>query len=448
VALIKEYLKSYRDIYIGFREDAIALLGYRLDSSKKQGEKINFFEEYQLVFRNYKYSGVSKKVEIITPANAHFMTTFYDIDPISPSGRYLICTNVPFINRVPLPGDIAYICIVDLASEKYFFADKTRGWGSQLGANVQWGFDDNEIYYNDLVGSTPKGTRLNLNTKEKVRYAGGIFGVTPDRKFSFSPDLSLINAGILGYGVPEDPLNKIREINVLSEINGIWLTDLITSNTQLFLSIKDIFDNLPEEDKLIGGTQYIFNVKVSPCGEKLLIIMFSRGIKGRAGWPTQLITCDIDGKNIKMTIPDKLWQNGGHHPNWTKNQKIVMNLREPKQKMRFVRFSFDGAEMETLANGIVGGGHPSIDPSGNFLLTDAYVSEGLANSEKKVPLRLIDLRTNEEFTIAWIDTLNLTGPKRVDPHPVWSRDGKYVYFNGVVDGFRQIFRADVSNIVS
>src|SRR5690606_20105480 len=131
---------------------------------------------------------------------------------------------------------------------------------------------------------------------------GPIYGLTPDCRYSFSADLHLVNAGIPGYGVPEMLLKQRRLTSEASTQEGIWRTDIATGSTELFLSIKDILDELPRSERLTGGVQYAFNVKVNSTGTKLLIVMFARHLAGRLGWPTQLVTCDLDGSNVRLAL--------------------------------------------------------------------------------------------------------------------------------------------------
>jgi Tol biopolymer transport system component len=59
-------------------------------------------------------------------------------------------------------------------------------------------------------------------------------------------------------------------------------------------------------------------------------------------------------------------------------------------------------------------------------------------AEGKVPIRLIDLETNSEIELCRVYTNKLEGPRRVDPHPVWSFNDNYIVFNAVIGGARQV----------
>jgi len=100
-----------------------------------------------------------------------------------------------------------------------------------------------------------------------------------------------------------------------------------------------------------------------------------------------------------------------------------------------------------LSEKIPGGGHPTIEPRGRYIITDSFSYDGL----QKVSLRLVDLVSDDEQDICTMPTLNRETLKhdalRFGGHPVWSRDYKKVCFNGAPDGRRQVFIADLSNII-
>lgn len=395
--------------------------------------------------RPYRTAECLTDVSIVTPAAGHYMTTFFDVNPFSPSGRYLAVTQVPFIDRLPIPGDPARVCVIDLNEERCRVVYRTVGWGAQLGANVQWGEHDGILYCNDVVEGRATGVRIDLSRATSHPLDGPIYGLSPDARYSYSPNIEFVNALIPGYGVPEPLIGRRRQKERLSTTDGIWRTDLSTGKCNLLVSLSEIVKQLPNQHELRGGTYNVFHVKVNPTNDRLFLILFSTRVPGRVGTPVQLVTMNTDGSNVRLALPDTLWRVGGHHPNWTPDgEHIVMNLKPRGEAMTFVRFRYDGAKLERLAVGRKGSGHPSLDPKNRFLITDSYVSEGFKDKRNDVPLRLINLATNEEQTLCWVHTKGISGPRRIDPHPVWSSDGCRIAFNGVVQGYRQVLIANIA----
>lgn len=403
-------------------------------------------EAVRFEMRPYRAGQTALPVSAITPAGGHFMTTFFDVSPFSPSGRYVAVTQVPFINRIPIPGDRARICVVDLQEQTCTAIYETTGWGAQLGANVQWGRDDDTLFCNDLVDGRGTGIRIVRSTGKVTVLGGPVYGLTPDKRFSFAPNIQMVNAIIPGYGVADPLFGKVRQSEKSSPSEGIWRTDLDSGESALFMSLADLVPQLAEQDKVAGGKYYVFNTKVSPSGTKLFAVLFSRDVPLRADRPTQLVTMNLDGSDIRVAMPDRLWRKGGHHPNWTPDgEHILMNLRIDGT-MAFVRYRQDGSDLQVIAPGHKGSGHPSFNPAQTHLLTDSYISEGFKDKGGNVPIRLIDLASNAETEICRVFTNHLDGPRRIDPHPVWSAGGDRIAFNGMLDGRRQVFLIDAQDL--
>ena len=89
-------------------------------------------------------------VHCVTPQPPGCIHRFYDSSPFSPSGRFIALTRLPFEDRLPGPGDMAEVVCVDLETGEMRTVAETRGWDSQLGAQVQWGRDDRTLLFNDV----------------------------------------------------------------------------------------------------------------------------------------------------------------------------------------------------------------------------------------------------------------------------------------------------------
>ena len=93
---------------------------------------------------------------------------------------------------------------------------------------------------------------------------------------------------------------------------------------------------------------------------------------------------------------------------------------------------------------------------GRYLITDAYAAEDAGFGDGTAPLWLIDREKSEKKTLVrmksvtppWADKLSKAKVMRVDFHPAWDRyTHTQVAFNGVQDGTRRVFVADLSEIV-
>jgi hypothetical protein len=255
--------------------------------------------------------------------------------------------------------------------------------------------------------------------------------------------------------------------------DGVYLTDTETGKMILIASYRKIVEAaVPSIDMSHygPGDYYGFHASWSPKGNRILLVL--RYVLRKDGkFKPQLITMKTDGSEIRVAIPASEWADkGGNHPHWCPDgEHLIMNLNvdrrssysiwhRPRHKWRFVQCRFDGTNLRTLTPVPANGGHPTLHPSGKYILTDAYPKERMAFGDDTAPLWLIDVETAEKKTLVRIDAVSSffkkdngksAGALRVDLHPAWdSKTYTHVVFNGVVNGTRHVFVADLSYFVS
>ena len=162
----------------------------------------------------------------VTPTAARVFHRFFDTSPISPSGRYLGLTQLPAEDRLPHPGDVAQVVVVDLATGEAEVVAETRGWDTQLGAQVQWGADETQLYFNDLDTETWRayGVRLNPLSGQRRELDGPVYMVSPDGHWVASSDLVRTGSTQPGYGVLV-PAEVVPLDEGAPSDDGVFLTD-------------------------------------------------------------------------------------------------------------------------------------------------------------------------------------------------------------------------------
>ena len=120
-------------------------------------------------------------------------------------------------------------------------------------------------------------------------------------------------------------------------------------------------------------------------------------------------------------------------------------------------FRSDGSDFRILSEKHLGSGHPSVDPTTRYLISDAYLKQTYVTRNEEIPIRFIHLEDDRESTLCTIS--NNVGNEgkmysdqggsqfKLDPHPAWNRDYTKVCFNGAIEGRRQVFVADVRELV-
>jgi len=403
-------------------------------------------------FRPYRPGKTFGKVLCVTPDDGFYLQTFYDVCPFSPSQRYLAVTRFPFQDRQPNPGETADVCVIDLEERTIMTVYTTRAWGFQLGANLNWGRTDRFLYTNDLVDGRAVAVRLDLETGETKAFAGPMYHIAPDEScvIGFPPEL--MNATQFGYGAPVDWKNVPRLTERAATDQGLWRTDLRTDETRLLVSVADLYERIPDGDSLGDVVCYLFHSKFNRQNTRIMEV-FRPLPQGKGRQKLSLFTFNTDGSDIRLAIDHHLWSRGGHHPNWHPDgEHLIMNLIPEGKRLSFCQFRYDGSDFRVISQKHPGGGHPSITPDGKYLVTDAYTSEGVVLPNKEVPIRLLATESDEVEVICHMYTLGRKGDLgrgvlRLDPHPAWSRDFKRVCFNGAPEGRRQVFVADLAEVL-
>ena len=417
----------------------------------------------------------------VTPDGGLYQQTYFDITPFSPSQRYLVVSKFPFQDRMPVVGDIAEVCVVDLQEQTIQTIYKTKSWGLQTGTNAQWGATDRHVFCNDIIGGTAVGVRIDTETGETVAYCGPKYGLAPDESCFVSFPLELMDVTQFGYGCPPVKPGAYKTLPPgASKTEGIWRTDLKTNTKKLIVSLADAAAVLPPPPPGTREyTYYFWHSKFNRQGTRVYNVVRCM-IPGAESRNPANITFKPDGTELFYCTPtESPWGAPGGHPNWhpdgehlvrhlefgangqviggddeggkktgkKKDAKEAKKAKAPKQSF-FVKFKYDGSTLERLAPHCPGGGHPSMEITDRYLVTDAQKITG--DTTKTVSVRLIDVKADAERTVCTLPTIKWEGRFddnvfRLDGHPCWSRDYKKVTLQAAnAAGERQLFIVDLS----
>lgn len=401
----------------------------------------------------------------VTPESDGAIHRFFDTSPFSPTGRYLAVTRFLQEEQLPTPGEIAEIILVDLLTGEERMVAETCGWEPQMGANVNWGPNDDTLYFNNVDTTTwePFIVKLNPYTGEQKRLEGSIYRISPDGKHIISASAEKMRRTQFGYGVvvPDDQIG--RNYGLVDD-DGLYITDTETGKQKLLVSIKEIFEKAsPKIDQAYyeKGECYGFHCKYNPQGDRILFSMRWMPKQTEEPWNLNrsglleyfVITMKPDGSDIYVAVGPKEWAKSGHHINWFPDGKrLSMNLcLDGDKNLYLVEANYDGTGLKKITEKVLGSGHPTVHPNGKQILTDTYEHEKLAKGDGTVPLRWIDLEEETEKTIVSINVRNeatkTSVALRVDPHPAWDPTHQFVAFNGFLDGTRRVFVADLRNVI-
>lgn len=401
----------------------------------------------------------------VTPNRSGCIHRFFDTSPISPSGRYLAVFQMPFESRQPKPGETGKVVVIDLETGTDKEVANTCGWEPQMGANINWGGTDEQLFFNDVDTSTwtPHAWKLNPLTGEKMKMGGPVYHASPDGKWLIASNAATMRRTQPGYGVwvPDD---KVRRNIGPTDDDGFYITDTESGECRLFASIRELLkkaDPAVKVDDPDNQEIYGFHSKFNPQGDKLMLSIrwyaktpdskFDAFKRDHGSVRFAWITTDLDRTFTHCAVGPEEWIKKGHHATWFPDGKrISMNLNIDRDVLRFVEVNYDGSNLHKMLDKVQGSGHPTVTPDGTHILTDTYTRESVAFGDGTVPLRWIDLRKGTEENLVRVNTE--TGAPdsvmRVDPHPAWDRTWRYITFNAFIDGTRKVFVADMAKLIT
>ena len=394
-------------------------------------------------------------VRIARLASGRVIHRFFDTSPISPSGRYVALFRLPQENTPPRPGEVGEVVLVDLQTGAARTVAESRGWEMQMGANVQWGATDADLFFNDVDVATwtPFAVQLNPASGARRRLGGTVFTVTPDGRSLTSYNLIASRRIQVGYGVVLPEEKTRRNIGPVAD-DGLFLTDIATGQQRMIASIRDLVERAMPRLEIPHAERcefYCFQIRSNPQGTRVMTFLRWHDPAAPKNGPRllTLLTLRPDGSDIRVAISPAQYARGGHHPMWTPDGEHItlnLNVRDRTKDLDIVKVRYDGADLHSIFP--VGSGHPSMHPTLPFMVTDAYTHEPLARGDGTVPLRLIDLRRKKEVALAHVLARRHESPRlstefRIDQHPVWDRSGRYIVFNGVHEDSRAVYIADV-----
>jgi hypothetical protein len=393
-------------------------------------------------------------VEIRKVISGHIIHRFHDTSPISPSGKYLALFRIPFEDHYPVPGDFGEVVLVDIATGKEQLIDKSFGWEMQVGANVQWGASDQELFYTQVDTTNWESYTVHYNpaTRKSRRVNGWMFMASSDGRKLVSHNLVNSVYAQSGYGVivPE----KFRKRHHgLTDSDGIYVTDVKSGESKMVISLKRMFHETkpavgipdPENYQIYG-----FKAMWNPQATRIMTCMLFYP-KGGGRRKVAVLTFKPDGTDVTTAITTTQYAKGGHHMAWMPDGdhlSINLEVDDSKPGLEFVTVRFDGSNLKQVFH--PGSGHPSFHPKGLPLaVTDSYRHEtSVTQNDGFVPVRLLNTATGEELLLAKVKIPDVSDNSfRLDPHPTWDRSGRYVIFNGYDDASRGVYIADLQNLI-
>ena len=368
----------------------------------------------------------------------HHFFGYYGINPWDRNFRYHLALETDFHRHVPTPTDIAQVGLVDKRSGDFTPVASTSAFNLQQGSMMHWidvGFGE-ELTFNDWDDDRLVSRAVTLATRESRTIQGAIAAVSTATPYAIGLNFARMSIcrQVVGYANNIDAASW----EPVPLDDGLFLIDLRDGSMEVVLSITEVLQhsNLNAAD---CGMTWFNHIMFNPPGDR--IFFFCRTRHNGRGFNTSLWTVNPDGSNLQCQIPF------GHkisHFAWRDDKRMLMSTNVLGQ-MQFVEFTDSKGDFQPIGKGkLPNDGHACFSPDGSWLVCDTYPRE----PERMAHLILYHLNRDQKIEIGHVYTApEFTGEIRCDLHPRWFPDGKWVTIDSVNNGDRQIYLADLSEVI-
>lgn len=424
----------------------------------------------------------------------HHFFGFHDLIAFNKSDDKILSLEVDVINHPPLPGEKARVGYVNLSNHDFVSLGTTNAFNYPQGARQQW-ISDEMFIVNNQIGEKWGADIYDVSLGCKIdSFEATCHSLSKDGKKAFGLNYSrLYRLGGYGYtGIDDFSVDENIPLD-----DGIYITDLVSKETKLLVSIMDVASCGEELNTIKDCQHYLTHICVSP--NNLRLAFLHRFILPDGGLRTRLMTIGIDGTGLRCLAEGFLshfdWKDSDtlfiygrlntavdnlrtcaifNSPVFSDLAKNVKKIIRPffrksmsgKMSFMLIEDSLNG-EIKKVAEGIItSDGHPMFSPiNNNLIICDTYPSE-----DKCRELFLYDFKLNKKMEIGrfrMLDELvdesmsdqyllgvepnvlrNVVSPYALgftrsglhcDLHPRWNFSGTKIAFDSIHEGTRQIY---------
>ena len=343
----------------------------------------------------------------------HTIHSYYLASPESPDGRHVV-----FFSSAHPSGYVGEIRVLDRATAKEtVVAENVHTEDAHRAACQQWLSGGRRVAYHDVVDKRWRVVVVDPRTLAQTV-------VAEDRQVGFGrPDGDLLPI----YGCHWNP-GRFRDLEV-------W--DASTGRLRTAVKIADVEAKYGEwlKDEFGGTPTSVFFPVLSPDGKRIFFKMAAgRGgdnyMAASASRRQGLICYALDRR--EFTWMRSKWG----HPAWHPDSRHILEAGG-------LLFDSDAGTYSRIP-GVpnLRGMHPSVSPDGRLMVLDG-MSESIGGKPKEYAVVVADIRGQRWVILHSFDqSRGAKSWRRSDPHPVFSADGKRLYYN-VSDGeFTRLFVAE------
>lgn len=411
-------------------ETAIARHLNRVPILKQFAKHIYSRLSYLANKKGYAYSTSANFISISLNDKASFFG-YYDKTPESRDKKIVVCLTSDTTKSRPSSSSKIDVALFS-APTQILFTLPVRSFNWQQGCRAHWLTHD-WLIYNDLDSDhTHYISNVFDASKQKIVRS---FNYPVQDSFGTRYFISLNYRRLMAlrpdYGYRNLPPLTPSELACLDD-DGLWRIEFESGESKLLISLRNACELAPKTE--FKQAKHLFNhVLISPDGERL--IFMHRYFLGRRRFD-RLLLADAASGDIKLLADYGMVS----HCFWADNHTILGYLRGPGSRDGYWLLDINTGAFTPFGVGKIdqyGDGHPHVH--GDWFVTDTYPDKA-----RMQHLLLCNWKTGEVKHIGeFFHGFQYAGEARCDLHPRFSPDGKFIFFDSVFTGQRQLYRMEV-----
>jgi hypothetical protein len=374
---------------------------------------------------------------------------YYDKFLFSADDRFVLANEVDFEGRSPTMADSLRVGMVDTADgDRWIELGGSHAWNWQQGCMLQWvPGSASEVAWNDREDGRFVTRLLDVRSGRRRTLPHPFYTFSPDGRTAFAPDFARLDVTRPGYGyatgAPRDPWKLVRA----PEDTGIWRLDVATGQRRLLFSVAAAAQlpfTGPAAAAFRPDSVHWFNhLLCNTDGTRLFFLHRWRTPGDKAAFRTRALTMSVDGGRLHVLDP-----NGGtSHFVWRDPGHIFAWAWHPSHGERFYLFKDLSDEVAVVGPAAMpANGHNTYLPNTDnaWVLNDTYPT----GPDRLQSPYLYHIPTDRRVPVGSFPAPPAyTGEWRCDTHPSPSRSGRRFCFDSAHAGGRQVYVADIADLL-